>query len=94
MVSYTVPLVNGIEETVKDEGAFMMYPNPADSEVNILASCPGELSVISMGGTCVARCGVDAETTLDVSALPTGIYLAVFTPADGSDLIVRKLIRK
>ncbi len=93
-VSYTVPLVNGIEETVKDEDAFMMYPNPADSEVNILASCPGELSVISMGGACVARCGVDSVTTLDVSALPTGIYLAVFTPADGSDLIVRKLIRK
>lgn len=93
-MSYTVPLVNGIEETVRKDDTFMIYPNPAEADLHILASGVGDLSVISMSGARVARCGIDTVTTLDVSALPAGIYLAVFTPADGSDAIVRKLIKK
>lgn len=93
-ISYTMPLVSGVEETLADDDCLTIYPNPVCSGLNVIAPGAGELSVLSMSGACVARYDVEPTSTVDVSSLPAGVYIAVYRSKDGGNAVARRLIKK
>lgn len=70
-----------------------VYPNPADSYVNIYAEADSySLHIIGMDGrTLMSKYDITGNTTLDVSSLAQGTYLVKLVGADSSTA-VRKLI--
>lgn len=92
-VEYTLPLVNAVTEVTDGSDRFVIFPNPARTELNVLVPSVGELSIWSMGGNRVASYAIDTVTTLDVSFLPAGVYLVTYRQTDGTRM-VRKLIKK
>lgn len=76
-------------------GQLAVYPNPADTYVNVSAEISGyNIEIISMDGrTLIGLKGLDGKTTINISDLAAGNYLVRFSAADGSSA-VRKLIVK
>lgn len=47
-----------------------------------------------MSGACVARYDVEPTSTVDVSSLPAGVYIAVYRSKDDGNAVARRLIKK
>ena len=79
-------------ETTAD--AALVYPNPASRFVYVRAPFDGTVGVFGVTGQRVAAdmaFGANAETSIDLSALPQGVYLVRLTDGQGQS-IVRKVL--
>lgn len=72
-----------------------VYPNPADSYVNVNADTDSyEVAIISMDGrTLLSEHGLAGKQTIDVSALGTGNYLVRIIAKDGLSAVRKLMIR-
>ncbi len=84
------------EFTATDEsmktGQISVYPNPADSYVDVYTDAPGQLSIYSVAGQLVKSQSVNGKATINVSALSPGIYLFKFN-ADGKTAVKKVVIK-
>ncbi len=71
-----------------------IFPNPAHSAVTISFGKPlsGQLSIFDNLGKEMLRSEINNQTTLDVSALPPGIYTALFYISEYDLYTGRKLV--
>ena len=79
-----------------EEGTISLYPNPANNVLNIAlqGSDVNEVVVIDIYGKTVARTTVaEGNNTLDVSALPAGMYF-VQLRANNSVKATQKIVKK
>ncbi|MBO6573830.1 MAG: serine hydrolase [Rhodothermales bacterium] len=66
-----------------------MYPNPADGQVMVSGHQPGELELFDVLGRRVLRvASTGAPTTLDISALPAGLYVVVAPGSRGGQVLM------
>lgn len=68
---------------------YLLYPNPARTEATLQVldcdDCSATLTLTDAAGRTALRTEVTgATTTLDLSDLPSGVYLAEIRAADGS----------
>ncbi|MDR1762635.1 MAG: metallophosphoesterase [Dysgonamonadaceae bacterium] len=71
------PLNTGIEAVQIDDASLKVYPNPTAGTLNVVADWKmDKLTIFTLGGQVVksSKPAADADT-LDVSALPPGVYL-------------------
>lgn len=78
----------GIEDIVANGNAVTAYPNPATDILYFSNECDAE--VFGVNGSVVAT--VKGATSIDVTALPAGIYFVKATTAEGSSVV--KVIKK
>ena len=75
----------GIDPTSGTEPLFSIYPNPAADRVAV--RCGGRMTAVevvdALGRTVLSIDGGGNEATLDVSALPTGLYTVLVTTPQG-----------
>lgn len=66
-----------IEEAATIRPALVVYPSPASSRITILTGSNKiqEAAIFSVDGRCLKQFQVCGEQTLDISALPKGIYV-------------------
>ena len=79
-----------------EEGSISLYPNPASNVLNIAlqGSEVNEVAVIDIYGKTALRANVaEGSNTLDISALPAGMYF-VQLRADNSVKATQKLVKK
>lgn len=71
----------------------VIYPNPTDSELNIISSFPLEkINVYNLKGQVIISSNNNKETSIDLSSLPSGIY---FVKTTGNNTVeTHKIIKK
>ena len=85
----TIKLMTPLAEIVLPEVNFLVYPNPASSEVNIIFETEktkkGMLMITNMMGQVMTQKAIESNVALkvDVSTLPNGLY-SVALNIDGS----------
>ncbi|MCU0421365.1 MAG: T9SS type A sorting domain-containing protein [Bacteroidia bacterium] len=72
---------------------FEIYPNPAQSMVNIKyhESSPAVVQIINMNGVELSSFNIQQNTTIDISNLPEGTYL--IKVISGGEVAIKKLIK-
>jgi hypothetical protein len=89
---HTYPI--GIDQA--EEGTISLYPNPANNVLNIALQGTevNEAVVIDIYGKTVARTAVaEGNNTLNISALPAGMYFVQLRAA-GSVKATQKIIKR
>ena len=81
----TEPAPVGIAET-EDVPTFKVYPNPAQSILNIVAE--GEVTITDMRGSVMTTHQCHGTTQIDISNLPQGAYIIRTT--SGSQRFIKK----
>ena len=82
---------NGIDEV--GSSMVRLYPNPASSAVTIVAHEASWVSITNMTGQTMMQLPANGyRTTVDISALPRGIYFARI--ATGNDFTVVKFVKE
>lgn len=95
ILKFTLAEDAGIDAVVVDAIEVKMYPNPADSEINIETQSDIEsIDVWSLSGAKMLGVGAvgDNNTTVDVSSLAAGNYIVTIRTADG--VAAKQLIKK
>ena len=87
ITTYTVSS-GGVSDAITGKGAVTVYPNPATDFVNFSETCDVELTSLS-GAKVAAAKGV---STLSVSGLPAGVYVAKVAAASG--IVTVKVVKK
>lgn len=83
LAKLAAPLISSLGEAVSNEISFVVYPNPANTQVTVLTS--GEitsLKLIDLNGKIVLSNNSVTESTFDISTLPQGLYV-VEVESDG-----------
>jgi polyhydroxybutyrate depolymerase len=91
---YTNPLAAGINEN-KRADAFSVYPNPANHQLQISLPHSAEafrVSLYDLSGKEYFTQQINAETTIDVSALHAGVYIV--TAKNSAGVWVKKIIKE
>ena len=91
------PDVFGVEETELNAGDVMIYPNPANRQINISISTKGNISydyfVSSITGTIVKKGSIDGrESVIDISSLKPGIYILGINVSGSTKSVVYKKV--
>lgn len=89
-VNVTVSLCTGIEEAIA-ANAMKLYPNPATNMVTVNAANLAEVQLLDVSGRLLQRFKVNnsSNTVLDVSNVPSGMYLVQGIRNDGTQLSQR-----
>lgn len=87
ITTYTVSS-GGVSDAITGKGAVTVYPNPATDYLHFSETCDVELTALS-GATVAAAKGV---STLSVSGLPAGVYVAKVAAASGIATV--KVVKK
>jgi hypothetical protein len=95
MGTLTITLENVLGTGDNKINSFQVYPNPAFGLVTISATKRiSEIQVFNVLGARVLVRRIDSNSTqLDISALPSGIYMFRISSADG-DAVVKKVIKR
>jgi hypothetical protein len=83
----------GVAESVPDEPAMQVYPNPCDQFANIVVPLEGLEQVEirnALGAVVQSYRNVNSDLTMDVSSLPGGIYF-IEARSEGA-IITKKLV--
>lgn len=78
----------GVNDATIGKNTVKVYPNPATDFVNFSEAC--DVEIVALGGSKVAK--ASNVTSLDVTSLPAGVYVATAKSASGTT--VMKLIKK
>ena len=80
------PLVGISTITQKDNGEFVIYPNPASQLINISGNTADvfEASIFDMSGRNILNQSLTGEKRIDISNLNSGTYLLLLNSNDGS----------
>ncbi|HYV93005.1 MAG TPA: T9SS type A sorting domain-containing protein [Chitinophagales bacterium] len=85
-----------INETISSEPSFQIYPNPVTSQLNTSFNNyyqPYHLIITNfLGETLKNKMITGSESSIDVSQLPFGVYLATIKTAEGN--FVKKFVRQ
>lgn len=92
---YQLPLFGELDVESIKENKFVLYPNPVSDFIYIQSDNPvRNYNIFDINGRLVLNGNLaNGQNSLDLSSLPTGIYLAGFQTADGN-IIQKKLIKK
>ena len=90
----------GVEETIRDEGEFLVYPNPVSYNLTIEISAPSEkkyLSIYNVLGEKIIKPEIHprvlgAKSEINVSSLAAGIYVAEVRI--GQSILRKKFIKE
>jgi trimeric autotransporter adhesin len=80
----------GINETPAQSSSIALYPNPATNEIQITTTnaVMKEAHIYSMMGQCIHQSTItNLQSTIDISALPAGMYIAEVITEKG---VIRK----
>jgi len=85
----------GIQETVPALNEMAVNPNPATFKINFYLKCPGssiwDMKIHNINGAEVFKGQFQAgNNTLDVSFLPEGFYMMIFS--NGMEILYQKLV--
>lgn len=76
-----------------NDNSLVLYPNPAGDYLHIKiggSSQSGTIDIVNVTGAVLINAEVSsASNTIDVSALPTGVYMLTYTAADGESYKVK-----
>lgn len=89
---FAIPKPDSSAMLAESELSFAVYPNPA-SEI-ITVSGAGEMSIVTMAGTTVARRTIDGTSRIDISALDRGFYLVTLRSSHDGQRHTVKLIKR
>ena len=71
----TIAMPNAIEQVIVT-GNVNVYPNPASDHIVVDNFSDGEISVVNLNGAVIMKqASTNSKTTIDISALPSGIYV-------------------
>ena len=90
---YTIHVINGIEE-VSQSSKVQIYPLPVRDRLNVTASGKAIRSAVlsTLNGVTIASASEPStKVTLDVSRIPTGIYIINVITVDGT--FSRKILK-
>jgi len=73
---YSDDKISGIENI--NNSIPNIYPNPADNKLNIKLEIPAYFTIWSISGIKIYEQHINSNTEIDISFLPTGIYLVKF----------------
>lgn len=95
VVSYTFNIIVdgqslGIEKF--EQAGFSMYPNPVNDNLIINFNGDLEVDILNTSGQKVISQSINSEGVINVSGLPSGLYIAKLT--SDNDFIARKFIKK
>lgn len=82
------PVITAIEPTIKDAD-FVIFPNPASTQVNWNTKLALDVKVFNLAGNLILD-KICEDNTLDLSTLSTGYYVIHFK--NGASTVTRKLI--
>jgi hypothetical protein len=86
-------IINAVNPDINDNLKFSLYPNPAQTIVNIETSGRGSLGINlrnSLGQTVLTQTSDSAQANIDIANLPAGIYSVEIT--QGNQISRRSLI--
>jgi len=81
-------------ETVDNNKAVSIYPNPASESVVVSAAEPVVLKIVDMKGRVVKQTALSGNQKLSVAELPEGVYVAITADGSGLKIQSQKLIIK
>lgn len=90
----------GIQGITLNDSRVSLYPNPATNSLNVFtnkALKPATLSIYNISGIEIAKHTVNQQqevTNLNISTLPSGIYLVGILDANGNTVATRKFTKK
>jgi hypothetical protein len=68
-----------------EKGHFSVYPNPAEDILTVRSDYPGTLSIFDLAGKIMLQQETQKHTDrIDISALPSGVYVVSFTDKSGT----------
>lgn len=88
----TASCVTSTDEAASSKSDFELYPNPTDGFVTISTPQEGTLRLFDATGRLVQTQEIRESATLDVSALPRGLYICTFQDA-GGNIASKKLVK-
>lgn len=87
----------GVSQVEQDQIVVDLYPNPVSAELRIMAK-PGEnfnVSIMDMSGQVVKRGVMNSNTSIDLSTVPAGVYLAkIMNPKSGEQQTIRLVVNR
>jgi len=95
---YASPMVVGIKDISSNNGSVKIYPNPANDQVtiDIAAFATGSNPIVELlsidGKLLKIQRITKSKTQLNISALPSGIY--VLKVRDNKGLVVKKIVKE
>ena len=81
-------------ETVDNNKAVSIYPNPAAESIVVSSSEPVVLKIVDMKGRVVKQTALSGNQKLSVAELPEGVYVAITADGSGLKIQSQKLIIK
>jgi hypothetical protein len=83
----------GIEETLAQDDAIMVYPNPVSDQLTLQGEGIQHVRLVSVTGACVYESAVKHnEMVIDMARLPQGLYFLSVLTEDG--VSVKKVVRE
>jgi subtilisin family serine protease/chitodextrinase len=85
-------MTNFAEEIGNETSSFILYPNPANDKVQITMpqNSNAKVSVYNISGSLVRHININADESIDVSSLASGVYTVKIN--DGRKLTSKRLI--
>ncbi|PWE01360.1 T9SS type A sorting domain-containing protein [Marinilabilia rubra] len=87
---FGAPIVTDIAEKTM-ENSVEIFPNPAQEKLNVQAENVETVNIFNMSGTKVIS---TPETTIDISSVPSGIYLIQCVDKTGKTISNQKIVIK
>ncbi|MBQ7061898.1 MAG: T9SS type A sorting domain-containing protein [Bacteroidales bacterium] len=85
----------GIDQTTADATACRLFPNPAHHGLTVEGSAVARIIVRNtLGQTLIDQAATQRRTQLDISQLPTGLYIVQTLGADGQPQGMAKFLKK
>jgi len=73
-------IIIGTNEKTISTSRIMIFPNPASSHITIEAPMHGQISILNLQGQELINSQItEQKTTVDISTLPSGVYLLKVT---------------
>ena len=68
--------ITGIAESGTRNNSLSVFPNPSSAQININVQTKGHLSILDLSGQQLLQQEItEPTTTIDISILPSGVYL-------------------
>ena len=87
----------GVEGVEAHEQSIVLYPNPTKTREMQLAGMPGDqawtATLLSLSGKIVRNYNGTGETRLDMTNVPSGMYVLQYAPARGRVQVQRVMIQ-